>query len=225
MNTPLLLLLAFLPGIALAIYIYLRDRQEPEPSGMLLISIIYGVLSYFMALGLGYLLHNFIYVPDDSWISQAIRAFLFVGLLSEGMKFLFLRGVIFYSKNFNQPFDGIVYAVMIGIGYGTTENILYVLNTDVDTAVVRIITTVPAQAVFSVIMGFFLGQAKMNPNRNFLFSLLALLLAAFAHGYYDYFLHYSHIRGLWMQAIVSVILVVMLTQFALNIRKKKVISQ
>jgi RsiW-degrading membrane proteinase PrsW (M82 family) len=81
----------------------------------------------------------------------------------------------------------------------------------------RIITAVPAQAVFAVIMGFFLGEAKLFRSRRLLYSVLALVLAALAHGYYDYVLYLSNIRGLWLQAIVSLVLVVVLTNYALKV--------
>ena len=224
MSIALLLLLALVPGLALALIIYLRDRHAPEPYSLLLLSCIYGVLSYFITMGLGFLFHNFIYINDEDVLSQLVRAFVFVGLLGEGIKFLFLRGIIYYYKDFNQPFDGIVYAVMVGIGFATTENILYVINGDGDTALVRIITAVPAHAVFAVIMGFFLGEAKLFKNRAFVYSAAALLFAAFAHGYYDYFLYVSYIRGLWMQAAVSIIIVLVLTYFAVRLRKNAIIN-
>ena len=214
MSTGLLILFAFVPGLLLAGYIYLRDLREPEPSGQLLLSVLYGVAAYFISRGIGFLLHNFIYGGEESVTQQIISAFVFVGLLSEGFKFLFLRGMTFYNKNFNEPFDGIVYALMVGMGYATAENILYVINGDLDSAMYRMVTAAPANAVFAVIMGYFLGEAKMNSSKIFIFSLLSLLLAALAHGYYDYFMQALHAHGFWVQAVISLVIVVVLVQWA-----------
>lgn len=219
MSTGLLLLLAFVPGVLIALYIYLRDLREPEPSGQLLLTAVYGAVAFFISRGIGFLLHQFIYTDDTSVASQMISAFVFVGLLGEGFKFLFLRGMTFYNKHFNQPFDGIVYALMAGMGYTTAENILYVVNGDTETAMLRMITGAPANAVFAVIMGYFLGEAKMDASKTLLYSILALLLAAFAHGYYDYFMQALHTNGLWIQGIISLAIVVVLTQLAY--RKKR----
>ncbi len=224
MSTPLLLLLAFLPGLAIGLFFYLRDIRDPEPSGLLLLSVLYGAIAFFISRGIGFLLHHFIYINDQDYFHQLISAFVFVGLLGEGFKFLFLRGITFYYRHFNQPFDGIVYSVMVAMGYVTAENILYVINGDTDTTILRLVTAAPANAVFAVIMGFFLGEAKLFKTRNFLYSILALILAAFAHGYYDYFLFLSYIRGLWIQAIVSLFIVVVLTHYALKLRKNTVIK-
>ena len=214
MNTILLLLLAIVPGLAIAFFIYLRDIRQAEPYSQLLLNIFFGVVSFFMARGIGFLLHHFIYIGHEDLTQQLLAAFLFVGLLGEGSKFLFLRGFTYYNRNFNHAFDGIVYSIMVGMGYATAENILYVVNGDSDSAMLRIITSAPANAVFAVIMGFFLGEAKLFKNRILLYSSLALLIPAAAHGYYDYFLTILNIRGLWMQAIVSLIIVVVLVQLA-----------
>ena len=40
MSTTLLILLAFVPGLLIALFIYLRDMREPEPYSLLLMSVI-----------------------------------------------------------------------------------------------------------------------------------------------------------------------------------------
>lgn len=224
MSTPLLILLAIVPALAIAAYIYIRDIREPEPSGLLVLTLLYGATAFFISRGIGFLLHNFIYTDDSGAMQQLISAFVFVGLLGEGFKFLFLRGMTFYYKSFNQPFDGIVYSIMMGMGYAAAENILYVINGDLDTTILRITTAAPANAVFAVIIGYFLGEAKLTKSKMFLYSLLALLLAAFAHGYYDYFMQMMNVKGLWMQAGISLVIVVVLTQMAFKRRKDSVIK-
>lgn len=222
MNTGLLLLLAILPGLAIALFIYLKDRKEPEPYGMLMISVLYGVIAFFISRGIGFLLHGFMFSGEGNIASQVIKAFFMVGLLGEGFKFLFLRGITFYDKHFNQPFDGIVYAIMVGIGFATAENVLYVMNGDQNPDLWPLVTAVPANAVFAVIMGFFLGEAKLFPHRTFLYSALALLLAAFVHGFYDYFFYLTHIKWLWVQALISLAIIWVLTYYAMKLRRGRV---
>jgi len=225
MSIILLLLIAVLPGLAIGNFIYLKDRKEPEPYGLLLISVFYGVVAFFISQGIGYLLHNFMFAREGDMTRKVLNAFLLIGLLSEGFKFLFLRGFTFYYKNFNQPFDGIVYSIMVGIGFATTENVLHIMSADSHTAILPLLTSVPANAVFAVIMGFFLGEAKLFRNRTLIYSLLALLLAAIAHGSYDYLFYLSGITGLWKQAIVSLVVVVLLVQLALKLRKNTVFKE
>jgi protease PrsW len=219
MNTLLLLLLAILPGLVIALYIYYKDSKEPEPYGLLMLSVLYGVFAFFISRGIGFLLHNFMFSGEGNIAQQVTKAFFMVGLLSEGFKFLFLRGFTFYYKNFNQPFDGIVYAIMVGIGFATAENILYIMNGDPKPDLWPLVTSVPANAVFAVIMGFFLGEAKLFPNRTLLYSALALLLASFVHGFYDYLFYLTHIKWLWVQAIISLTIIWVLVQYARKLRK------
>ena len=225
MSFLLLLFIAIIPGLAIGLYIYLRDIREPEPYGLLLLSVFYGVVAFFISQGIGYLLHTFMFAQEGDMTRKVLNAFLLVGLLSEGFKFLFLRGFTFYYKNFNQPFDGIVYSIMVGIGFATTENVLHVMSANTHTDILPLLTAVPANAVFAVIMGFFLGEAKLNRKRTFIFSLLALLLASLAHGAYDYLFYLTGITGLWKQVLVSLVIVVLLVQLALKLRKNTMFKE
>jgi RsiW-degrading membrane proteinase PrsW (M82 family) len=222
MHTLILLILAITPGIGIALFIYLRDIRKPEPTPLLIVSMGYGVISFFISLGIGYLLKKYTHIEPQNIAHQMIRAVIFVGLVEEGSKFLFLRGILFRNRRFNEPFDGIVYAVMVGMGFAIAENILYVINGDGGTAIVRMFTAVPAHAVFAVIMGFFLGEAKVFPTSSFLYASMALLFATFVHGYYDYFLFLSFVPGLWLQAIASLVIVVVLTHYAIKLRKDEI---
>jgi len=224
MNMSLLLLLAVLPGFLIALFINIKDRKEPEPYGKLLVCILYGIIAFFISRGIGFLLHDFMFSGAGNMARQVARAFFMVGLLGEGFKFLFLRGFTFYDKQFNQPFDGIVYAVMVSIGFATAENVLYVLNGDPNPDLWPLVTAVPANAVFAVIMGFFLGEAKLFRHRTFLYSALALLLAAFVHGFYDYFFYLTHIKWLWVQALISLVIIWVLTSYAVKLRRGSMIK-
>ena len=52
--------------------------------------------------------------------------FIGIALVEEGSKFSFLKN-FFSPKEFNEPFDGIIYAVMISLGFAV-ENFMYVLE-------------------------------------------------------------------------------------------------
>ncbi len=223
LNTIILLILAIAPGAVIGLYIYLKDPRDLEPTRLIILSVICGVLSFFISLGIGYFLHLNTKVDQGDIIHQMIRAVLFVGLVEEGAKFLFLRGILFNNKSFTHPFDGIVYSVMVGMGFAVTENIIYVMNGGGGTALIRMFTAVPAHAVFAIIMGFFLGEAKVFKTSRSLYSWMALGFATFVHGYYDYFLFLPSIKGLWVQAIVALVIVVGLTHFAIKLRKDEII--
>jgi len=224
MNTLFLLLMAIIPGFIISVYIYIKDSDTPEPLNVILMSVFFGVISFFLAIGIGMLLENFTHIEHEDVAHQMIKALVFVGLVEEGSKFLFLRGFLFNNRSFRQPFDGIVYSVMIGMGFATAENIIYVFNGGGGTAIVRMFTAVPAHAFFAVIMGFFIGEAKVFKMSSGLYSFLALFFATFAHGYYDYFIFLSFIPGLWSVAFVSLIIVIIVSHIAFKLRKDEIID-
>ncbi len=220
MNALFLLALSIAPGIAIAIYIYFKDKHEPEPIGLLLVTFLYGGISLFIAIGISIVINNFITIDEGDLGEQVIHAFLIVALVEEFCKFAFVRGILYRNKNFNEPFDGIVYAVMVGMGFATVENIFYVMNGGGSTiALIRMFTAVPAHATFAVLMGYFLGKAKFVQKKAFFYGALALLAATAVHGIYDYFLFISFIPGIWILAFVSLFAAYILSRHAIKIHQ------
>lgn len=224
MGTIFLLIMAVAPGLLIAFFIYLKDYKSPLPKRSISKAFIFGILSFFIAIAIGLFLEKYAHINPRNYIHQMIRALIFIGLAEEASKFLFVRGILYRDKNFTKPFDGIVFAVMVGMGFATAENVLYVLNGDGGTAIVRMFTAVPAHAVFAVIMGFFIGEAKVFSSSSRLYNTMALLFATMAHGYYDFFLFLSFVPGMWWHAIVALVVVILFTQYAFNVLKDEIIE-
>src|SRR6186713_1191160 len=128
MNVLALFALALAPGAAIAIYIYLKDKHEREPVHLLLICFFYGTLSTVITFAVSYPLSIFLLTKESDVVDQFYNAFFKVALIEEFSKFIFVRFILYYNKNFNEPFDGIVYAVMVSMGFATLENVLYVFQ-------------------------------------------------------------------------------------------------
>jgi protease PrsW len=118
-------------------------------------------------------------------------AFVIVALSEEGGKFLLLRLYAYPKKTFSEPFDGIIYAVIIGMGFATVENIEYVWQFGLTTGVTRFFLAVPAHGSFAVLMGYNAGLAKScrqtNPDRSAWLLVKGLLIAVLFHGSFDFF--------------------------------------
>ena len=212
--------LALAPGAAIMIYIYLRDKHEREPLGLLTISFLYGGLSTILTMFISWPVNAWILTKEDDVAHQFFNAFFKVALVEEFSKFFFVRFILFYNKNFNEPFDGIVYAIMVGMGFATLENVLYVYQYGLATGILRMFTAVPAHATFAILMGFFLGKAKFTHRKVFYFSVISLIAAAIFHGSYDYFLFISFIPGIWTGAGVSLIIGFMLSRKAIRLHQQ-----
>ncbi len=120
-------------------------------------------------------------------------------------KFIFLRYHFFRKDEFDEPYDGIVYAVLIGMGFATFENLFYVFGDggSWQIAVIRLVTAVPAHAIFAIAMGYHVGLAKFHPEKRGSLLLRGLLYAVILHGAYDFFLMQESVPGLSLVAIVG----------------------
>src|SRR5436853_481905 len=85
-------------------------------------------------------------------INYFLLAFVVIGFSEEGCKYIMLRFYADRNKAFNEPFDGIIYSVMVSMGFATLENIGYVLNYGFQTGLVRMFLSVPSHAAFAVLM-------------------------------------------------------------------------
>jgi RsiW-degrading membrane proteinase PrsW (M82 family) len=92
------------------------------------------------------------------------------------------------NKAFNEPFDGIIYSVMVAMGFATLENIGYVLNYGFKTGIIRMFLSVPSHGAFGVLMGYHAGKARFDPKHGIVHMIKGILLAIFFHGAFDFFL-------------------------------------
>jgi len=217
-NVLLLLALALAPGAAIGLYIYLKDKHEREPLGLLMRSFFFGLLSVFVTILISRGIGAYITIDEASVSEQAVHAFLIVALVEEFSKFIFVRGILYNNSNFNEPFDGIVYSVMVSMGFATFENILYVVEGGVGTALMRMFTAVPAHATFAILMGFYLGKAKFEHRKSY-YALYALGVATLFHGAYDYCLFISFVPGIVFGALASLVAGIWLSRKAIRIHQ------
>lgn len=184
-------MLAVLPVIVLASYIYKKDKYEKEPIGMLLRAFFLGVLAIPLDLVVVETIN--VMIPGSTVFYQA---FFEAGIPEELCKWALFMIFIWRNKNFNEFFDGIVYACFIGLGFACIENIMYVFGNETfggafATGVMRALLSVPGHFLFAVIMGYFLGMAKFRPEQRRKYIILSLVCPMLAHGLFDYLLMLS----------------------------------
>lgn len=212
-----LLISAIAPVFIIIIYIYIKDKYEKEPKRLLLLSFISGTIVSILITTLLYSGFDFV-LPLNNHYSiqeQLIKAFFVVGLSEEFSKYIIVRYVSQPRKAFNEPFDGIIYAVMVSMGFAATENLMYVLQGGMQVAILRAFTAVPAHATFAIIMGYFMGKAKFSNNK-VLLNFTGLFLAVLFHGTYDFFLFIDFIPGVWVGAFISLFVGLYLSRKAIQ---------
>lgn len=191
----LLLLLAVLPGLLISYAIFRADKYEREPLAPLVGCFTAGALATLPVVYFERWAYAWLNAGDPPTLgSTALLSFGALALSEEGVKFLLLLTLAFPRKFFNEPFDGIVYAVLIAMGFATLENILYTNRFGLQTGLLRSLTAVPAHLVFGIVQGYFAGLARFEPARARALLLRGLLIAVFLHGIYDLLLlqNWSH---------------------------------
>tara|TARA_R110000868_G_scaffold126621_4_gene333800 strand:+ start:4824 stop:5498 length:675 start_codon:yes stop_codon:yes gene_type:complete len=212
-----LLLVAVAPVLIIILYIYFKDKYEKEPKRLLFYNFLLGaIVSILITTILYYGFDIVLPLPNKTSIfQQFIKAFFVVGLTEEFSKYVIVKYFAQPNAAFNEPFDGIVYAVMVSMGFAATENIFYVLEGGYQTAVLRAFTAVPAHATFGILMGYYMGKAKFSKNKIVL-NLTGLLLAIIFHGAYDFFLFIDFVPGIWVGAFISLFIGIVLSRKAIK---------
>lgn len=188
MSVITLIALALAPAIYLSIVIYGRDKYDREPKKVLLIAFLGGAFSVFPAALIETWWESMGTVVRDDILITLFDALIAVALTEELCKFVILRKHAYKHPAFNEPFDGIVYGAFVALGFAAMENLFYVLEGGHGIAVLRMFTAVPAHYSFGVVMGYFVGKAKFNPQRRFLLMFVGVLFATLLHGAYDFFI-------------------------------------
>jgi RsiW-degrading membrane proteinase PrsW (M82 family) len=187
-----LLLLALAPAIILMMYVYFRDKYEKEPIKLILKGILLGAIvifpvglieNYLMGFGSGL----------DKIPKAAYDGFIVAGATEEAFKYFMVFILIWRNRNFNEKFDGIVYAVSVALGFAAIENLFYVFSENsMQVGLLRAFTAVPGHTIFGIVMGFYLGLARFSPDRKGKWLLRAFLVPWLLHGIYDFLIMSGH---------------------------------
>lgn len=212
--------LAIAPGLAICIFIYWKDKFDPEPKRFLIYSFFHGVLSAIPAVLLSSGLQNVLSSSGhETLLLTGIDAFISVAFAEELAKFSFLM-IAYRRKVFDEPFDGITYAVMVSMGFATIENILYVAQGGLGVAILRTFTAVPAHATFGVLMGYFVGLAKFEGIKTIPYLFLGLISAILFHGAYDFGLFTENGLFIIFGALASLVVGIILSLKAIKIHQE-----
>lgn len=179
------LLLSLAPVFILLAYVYFRDKYEKEPIGLIVRGLVAGA---FIILPVALVEKGLILLfPSLTTLSNAFfQGYVVAGATEELFKFAAVYLLFWRNQNFNEKFDGIVYAVAVSLGFAAIENIMYVYRGSMEVGIGRAFTAVPAHTLFGVIMGYYLGLAKFVPELKTNLLWKAILFPWFFHGTYDF---------------------------------------
>ena len=182
--------LAIAPTLACLCYIYIRDKYEKEPYRLLVLGLLVGAIITAPIIEVEAIIVS--WMPVLGVKGEALYiSFLVASLVEEGFKLLVLWLLVWRERNFNEKFDGIVYAVFISLGFAGVENVLYVVSPELgglQTALSRAIYSVPSHGFFGVSMGYYLAMLRFEPEHKLRYALSAFIVPFLLHGVFDFIL-------------------------------------
>lgn len=184
-----LIAMSLLPGVLWLIYFYRKDRFEPEPKGLITKMFFGGMFLVIPAGILEYLWRSPLQEARlrGDILALFLYSFFLIGLIEEGVKLIFLILAIYPHRELDEPVDGIVYGVTVGLGFAVLENLFYTQALGFQVGLVRAVVGCLAHAAFTGTGAHYLSLAK-KASRPWGFFLKAFVIAVFWHGLYDFLL-------------------------------------
>ncbi len=172
------LVFGFVPGLLWLGYFYRKDFYEPEPKKLI-------ALGYFLGMIITIPIPYVYQLLDLGYMGNAV---IMAPIVEELSKFLVLFLVFYKKKDFNEPLDGMIYAISIALGFASFENFGYMLKTYgtdafTGTAIIRAFFSVPMHALASSLFGFALGVRKFNIETKHKLGYYILLAIAVHAGF------------------------------------------
>lgn len=200
------LLAAIAPAIVL-VMIMIRKDNRPEPNKWLWAAVGLGVLICPVLFLLAFL--GWPVIETDSLWTAFLTSFVTAAIPEECLKFMALLILARCCKHFDEYFDGIVYAVCIGMGFAGLENIMYVIGYEewIYVSITRALLSVPMHYFFAIIMGTFFSLGWFDKRNRKVYFSAALLLPIIVHGFYDFLCYSSGLsEGLSLMILLAFIL-------------------
>ncbi|MBN2159623.1 MAG: PrsW family intramembrane metalloprotease [Spirochaetes bacterium] len=189
MNMLPLAIVALLPPLAFLFYIYRLDKLEPEPVRLVVKAIALGGIAVIPAGIAETLLARIPALSMGGYLGAAVKSFAIISPVEEALKLAVVMLFIWNDRNFNEENDGIVYVGSAAIGFSMVENVLYVAQSGLFTGIMRAVTAIPLHTFTGVIMGYFVGIARLAPGTKgrgkYIWTGFAI--AYVTHGAYDTF--------------------------------------
>ncbi len=201
------LLITIVPSILILLYFFLSDKFK-EPKGSIAIVFFLGILICLPA-GIinSFMENNF----KDVFSERLLHSFLGPAWSEEFLKFIILYLIVLRRNEFNEPMDGIVYGVVVSLGFATFENYDYVFRLaeqwkiePYQMAIWRSYSAVPMHGLNGCIMGFYFGMYAFTANKKYL--ILCLLIPFVIHGLYNFLSYPYHFSIVGILTIYSIIL-------------------
>ena len=216
-------LFTLIPPILILMFFVLSDKFK-EPTSTIILVFFLGFLICLPAGILNEISHEFFFTGTDH-SENLTSSFLGPAWAEELLKFSILYFIVLKRHEFNEPMDGLVYGVVVSLGFATYENYTYVyewatrvaneegMNVAEFSYLVaksRSYSAIPMHGLNGAVMGYFFGYYVFKGEKKYL--ILSLVLPYLFHGFYNYL-------GWPNMMIIIVILVILSLILHSNLKK------
>ncbi|MBN1897902.1 MAG: PrsW family intramembrane metalloprotease [Spirochaetes bacterium] len=184
------LVLGFAPGLFWLWFFYKKDKFEPEPKRLILKVFLFGIFISIPILIVENLAASFLWPLQTISFSlyYLFFNFLVVGPTEEFFKYFVVKKTVYKKEEFNEVMDGIIYCIASALGFASIENVGYMLQFGKTIIIFRSMTATLTHAICSGILGYYLGLAKFNKEKEAFLITKGLLIASIIHGLYNFVL-------------------------------------
>ncbi len=212
------LVVAVVPILVYLKIIWLMDRYDREPVGLLLGNFLWGAFGAVL-----FAVIISIKTSELLMVSDYHSVVVIAPVIEEITKGVFLLWTV-RRRSFDNMTDGMVYGMAIGLGFGMTENFIYFYGAETGSqwlflVIVRTFFTAIMHAMSTGILGALIGLGKYRLHR-FRYSLLisGFVLAVFMHFFWNYSVSINSLGAVWMAALfiaLSLIVILVVLQLSL----------
>ncbi len=194
----LALVLSFVPAFGCAAFVYWLDRYEKEPKLLLGLVFAWGAVVAVMGaviaqLALGGAVTA---ISGSERAADVAGSTLFAPLTEESLKGLAVLAVfLLLRREFDSLLDGFVYAAIVALGFGATENVLYLYGAAEEGGIsgmlglfgLRIVMGIWDHPFYTSFIGLGLAFSRLSRQALVVWTapVFGWLLACFFHGLHN----------------------------------------
>ena len=222
------ILISLLPILIILCLIYYKDKNK-EPLKLLLLLFSFGIIAKLLTM----YVYDYIYPniqipkavnPEMNFLRVILYSFINIALLEELLKWIMTYIIGYKNKEFDETYDGVVYAVFVALGFAFYENIFYILNYEtISTALTKTLIAIPGHTCNAIFMGYYLSLAKICSKKDKRlerkYIILSILAPTILHGIYDFCLMSNNIL------LISFFVIYASFLYIISIKKIKELSK
>ena len=181
------LLLSLLPSIGIYYWLSFLKKNDTQYRSICLKTLKSG---FFLSPLLIFILSSLCYIPEilmkylgvNLVVIAAYHNYVLFACSEEIVKYLMLKRVIKKNAYSYSLLDYICLMMIVGLGFGLTEALLYSIGANAGMMIVRGITAM--HAGYGFIMGYFISKEIQTKNKKH--RVMSLLVPILLHGTYDF---------------------------------------